>query len=117
MAYFTDLFSPHTYEAFSRSDRTVSGLRERHTNAAGRVNVGEKLLCYVTRLSRWVGMLEVLDDSYVNSTPIFAETNDPFIIRFRVRPHFWLSIDQSLPIRERHVWMALSFTRDHPRNG
>jgi hypothetical protein len=34
MAYFLDLFSPETYEAFSRSDRSVSGFRVRQRNLA-----------------------------------------------------------------------------------
>ena len=29
MAYFMDLFSPETYEAFNASDRSVSGFRPR----------------------------------------------------------------------------------------
>ena len=59
MAYFLDLFSPETYEAFSKSDRTVSGFRLRHQNAASRVKVGDKFVCYMTKLSRWIGILEV----------------------------------------------------------
>jgi hypothetical protein len=31
MAYFINLFSPETYQAFSQSPRDVSGFRLRHT--------------------------------------------------------------------------------------
>src|SRR5687768_89273 len=40
MTYFLDLFSPETYEAFSRSDRSVSGFRPRQRIAASRVCPG-----------------------------------------------------------------------------
>src|SRR5205807_4640907 len=30
MAYYIDLFSPETYEAFARSSRDISGFRRRH---------------------------------------------------------------------------------------
>jgi predicted RNA-binding protein len=52
MAYYLDLFSPETYEAFSRSDRTVTGFRMRQQNVSRRVNPGDKLVCYMTKLSR-----------------------------------------------------------------
>lgn len=61
MSYFLDLFSPETYEAFSRSDRGVSGFRQRHRGIAARVKPGDKLLCYMTKVMRWIGMLVVLD--------------------------------------------------------
>ena len=61
MAYFLDLFSPETYEAFGRSGKTVSGFRVRHRSAATRIHPGDKLVCYLTRLSRWAGVLELVD--------------------------------------------------------
>jgi len=111
MAYFIDLFSPETYEAFSRSDRTVSGFRHRHENVARRVKAGDRLVCYMTKLSRWVGVLEVLEGPYEDKTPLFFPSDDPFVIRFRVRPIAWLPVEKALPIHEDRVWNALSFTR------
>jgi predicted RNA-binding protein len=110
MAYFLDLFSPETYEAFTRSDRSVSGFRERHRGIAGRVKPGDKLLCYMTKLSRWVGILEVVQGPYEDSSPLFSQDKDPFVVRFRVRPTVWLAVDKGVPIHEDAVWNALSFT-------
>lgn len=116
MAYFLDLFSPETYEAFSRSDRTVSGFRRRHWGIAGRVKPGDRLLCYMTKLSRWVGVLEVLEGPYVDDTPVFLPDSDPFVVRFRVRPIAWLPIEKAIPIHDDRVWNALSFTRGQSKN-
>ena len=52
MAYYVDLFSPQTYEAFSSSNRDISGFRPRQENAASRVQVGDKLICYLGRERR-----------------------------------------------------------------
>jgi len=109
--YFIGLFSPETYEAFSRSDRSVSGFRSRHRNAANRVHIGDHLVCYLTRLSRWVGVLEILSEPYEDDIPIFFEDEDPFVIRFRVRPLVWLPKEQAVPIHDERVWNTLSFTR------
>ena len=56
MSYFIDLFSPETYEAFSRSSRDISGFRRRHRGMAERIKAGDVFVCYVTRLSRWFGL-------------------------------------------------------------
>lgn len=90
MNYYLNLFSPETYEAFSRSDRTVSGFRARHRIIAQKINPGDRFLCYMTRLSRWVSILEVIKGPFEDNQPVFQEKDDPFVIRFEVRPVAWL---------------------------
>ena len=100
MAYFMDLFSPETYEAFKRSNRDVSGFRLRHKNMADRVKPGDTLVCYLTRLSRWFGLLDVVEGPFIYNKPIFTESDDPFVVRFRVRPRVLLDIEKALPIHD-----------------
>lgn len=116
MAYYLDLFSPETYEAFMRSDRTVSGFTERQRNAAGRIQPGDKLVCYMTKLSRWFGILEIVDGPFIDTSPIFYPENDPFVVRFHVRPAIWLPVDKAVPIHEDSVWNRLTFTRGLAKN-
>lgn len=115
MAYFLNLFSPETYEAFSASDRRISGFRLRQRSAASRPHPGDRFICYMTRLSRWIGVLEIEDGPFEDSTPIFYPEDDPFIVRFRVRPLVWLGRERAIPIRHDEVWNALSFTRGHDK--
>ena len=116
MAYYTDLFSPETYEAFTRSDQSITGFRPRQKNAASRIRPGDKLVCYVTKVSRWAGILEVTSEYFEDSTPLFYPEDDPFVIRFCVKPQVWLPMEKAVPIREDSVWKALSFTRDCEKN-
>lgn len=117
MAYYLNLFSPETYAAFSRSSKDISGFRPGQQNAAAKIKPGDKLICYMTRLSRWVGILEVVDGPFSDSNPIFVSENDPFTVRFRVIPEIWLDALHAVPIRTPDVWRKLSFTRDHdPRS-
>lgn len=116
MTYLIDLFSPETYEAFSQSKRDVSGFRIGQQAAADRVAVGDKFICYMTKLSRWIGVLEVTSGWFKDETPRFYSDDDPFVIRFHVRPLAWLERDKCIPIREDAVWNALSFTRDLDKN-
>lgn len=115
MAYYTDLFSPETYSAFTASDRSISGFRMRQQSVAVTVKPGDKLICYMTKLSRWVGILEVVSDYFLDDTPIFLPTADPFQVRFRVRPLVWLAPEKSIPIRHDVCWKYLSFTRELSR--
>jgi hypothetical protein len=111
MAYYIDLFSPETYEAFRRSSRDVSGFRLRQKSIAERITVGDIFVCYMTRLSRWFGVLEVIEGPYVDSTPVFVPEDDPFVVRFRVRPVVVLEPEKSIPIHDSQIWKGLSFTR------
>lgn len=114
MAYFVDLFSPETYEAFGKSDRMVTGFRPGQRPAASKVRVGDRLLCYMTRLSRWVGVLEVVDGPFDDATPLFHVDVDPYTLRFRVKTLVWLPLHKTVPIHDARVWKQLSFTRDLP---
>jgi hypothetical protein len=111
MNYFSDLFTPETYEAFSRSDRTISGFRETQKSMADRVRPGDIFLCYVVRMSRWVGVLQVLEGPFLDRTPLFLSEDDPFIVRFRVEPLVWLPMENAIPIHEPEIFSRLSFTR------
>ena len=111
MAYYIDLFSPETYEAFKRSTRDISGFRLRHKRMAERITSGDMLICYMTRLSRWVGALEVIEGPFIDDKPVFLPENDPFVVRFRVRPLVWLDVEKAIPIRTEKIWNGLSFTR------
>jgi hypothetical protein len=97
-----------TYEAFTKFNQDISGFRARQENAASRIKVGDKLICYMTKLSRWMGVLEVTSDYFKDDTPLFYSTNDPFVIRFKVKPLAWLPKEKAIPIRDERVWNRLS---------
>lgn len=116
MAYYINLFSPETYESFTKSDQSISGFRVRQENAASRIKVGDKLICYMTKLSRWIGVFEVESKYFKDNTPIFYPTEDPFVIRFKIKPLAWLPKEKAIPIRSEHIWNNLSFTKGYDIN-
>ena len=108
MNWYTYLFSPDTYEAFLQTDRKNTGVRKRQQRAAARIQPGDVLVCYLTKISRWCGLLEV-----VGGQPYHDPREDPFPVRLRVKPLVLLEdIEYGLPIRNPEIWEALSFTRD-----
>ncbi|MSR31152.1 MAG: hypothetical protein EXR99_06540 [Gemmataceae bacterium] len=88
----------------------------RHENTAKLVKPGDKLVCYLTKLSRWVGILDVIHGPFIADEPIFFSENDPFVVRFRVSPSVWLPVDRALPIKEDQIWNSLSFTHGQAKS-
>jgi hypothetical protein len=78
---------------------------------AERIKPGDVLVCYLTRVSRWFGLLEVIEGPFIDDKPIFMAESDPFVVRFRVRTSVWLDIEKALPIHDETIWAGLSFTR------
>lgn len=111
MAYYTDLFTVETYTAFLASDRKVSGFRETQRTMAHRLKPGDKMLAYITGLSRWGALLEIVSGPFEDHVPIFVQKSDPFIVRFRVNPSIVLSMEHAIPIKDPQVFDTLSFTR------
>lgn len=114
MKYYMNIFSPTTYEIFSQSPRTISGFRTSQERKAKRVQVGDIFVCYMTKLSRWVGLLEVLSECFIDTTPIYGP-EDPFVVRFQLKPLVWLPKEATIPIHDDIVWNNLSFTRGHDK--
>lgn len=117
MAYYLDLFSPSTFEAFLISSQDITGFRLRQLQAAERVKSGDFLLCYLTKVSRWVAALEVTSPLFQDNTPRFTSLVDPFVVRFNVKPLVVLQAQLGVPIREPIVWDHLSFTKGLEKDG
>ena len=113
MRYFVDLFSPDTAEIFSKSGKNVSGFRIKQKSyfEKHKIGVGDRFICYVTKIQRFIGVLEITSAPFVDDSLIFHTQNDPFILRLNVKPIVWLPLEQALPIHDPHIWEHLSFTR------
>ena len=86
MAYYIDLFSPETYRAFCDSNRDITGVRDNRRRTAANIKPGDKFICYMTKLSRWIGVLEASSGYFIDNQPVFMESDDPFVVRFRISP-------------------------------
>jgi hypothetical protein len=112
MTYWLDLFTPYTWTRFQDHGANISGFRPRQRKAAfERVKQSDKFLCYLVRLQRWCGILEISGAAFEDTTPIFADSNDPFSIRFNVNPVVTLDFEHSIPIAVPDLWTNLSFTK------
>jgi len=113
MNYFIDLFSPETAKAFDVSKKDISGFRitQKHYVEGKKIGPGDRFICYVTRIQRFIGVLEVVSEFFVEDSPIFSKDNDPFTLRFKVKPIVWLPLEKAIPIDDNVLWRNLSFTK------
>ena len=111
MAYILNLFTPETWASFQRYGAKTSGFRHRQRRVAReRIKPGDIFLCYLVRLSRWCGTLEITSEAFEDDTPIYGDP-DPFTIRFHVKPLVLLEPERAIPIFEPEIWNNLSETR------
>ncbi len=97
-SYWLDLFTGPTWEEFLAAGGEVSGFRERRWKAVQRIKPGDYLLCYLTGVSRWIGVLEVVSEPFRDNTPIWKD--EEFPCRVRVRPVATLTPETAVPVFE-----------------
>ena len=94
--YWINLFSPKTWAEFRRAGAKITGFNPRQFKQAGRIQVGDVLLCYLTGSSRFVGTLRVTSPRFEDEVRIFEDKLYP--VRFRVEPLTLLDPDGGVPI-------------------
>ena len=95
MNYWLDLFTVKTLEEFQKAGAKVSGFRERRLHTCEQIQPGDKLLCYVTGISRWVGVLRVTKPVYRSEERIWDM--EVFPIRLGVEPEILLPPEHGIP--------------------
>lgn len=94
--YWLDLFTGKTWSEFRAAGSSVSGFRESRWTTVQKIAVGDILLCYLTGVSRFVGILEVTSTAFRDASPIWQ--GDIFSSRVRVRPVVELDPEYGLPV-------------------
>jgi len=94
--YWLDLFTGKTWEEFLQHGADVSGFRERRKNSVKKIAVGDYLLCYLTGISRFIGVLEVTERFFYDETPIWE--SEDFPNRVRVKVVYKLEPETAVPV-------------------
>lgn len=95
--YWLDLFTGKTWEEFLKNGANVSGFKERRRNIAKKIHPGDYLVCYLTGLSRFIGILEVLSESYFDTDTRIWE-DQLFPVRFKVKAVYSLNAKTAIPV-------------------
>ena len=98
-SYWVQVFSLETWDEFIHAGGATTGFRLSRWGHVQKVKPGDYLLCYLSVVSRWVGLLEAQSDAYLdNTTRIWRGEQYP--CRLDVRLLKSLSVERAVPIRE-----------------
>jgi hypothetical protein len=96
--YWLDLFTPITWQEFLVAGAKVSGFREARWNTLQKVKVGDYFLCYLTGVSRWVGLLEVKSHAFRDTSTIWKDEDFP--CRVKVKVVAQLTPETGIPVKD-----------------
>lgn len=96
--YWLDLFTGATWKEFRDAGAEVSGFRKSRWKIVDQIKPGDILLCYLVRVSRFSGALEVKSKAFMDEEPIWKE--DLFPCRVGVKPVALLTPETSVPLEE-----------------
>jgi hypothetical protein len=95
-SYWLDLFTGKTWQEFLDAGAKVSGFREGRWKTVQRIKPGDYLLCYLTGVSRFIGVLEVMSDPFKDTAPIWKD--EVFPCRVEVKEFVSLTPEAAVPI-------------------
>ncbi|MEM7403384.1 MAG: hypothetical protein AAF310_05190 [Myxococcota bacterium] len=98
-------FTGTTWQEFQQSPAKVVGFRKHHWQRSQRICKGDHILCYMTGVMRWVGLLEVTGPAYQSDKKIWNE--EIFPVRLPVQPMVLLTATTGLPME--HLRGRLTF--------
>jgi hypothetical protein len=94
--YWLDLFTGATWDEFKATGGEISGFRESRWATVKRISVGDYLLCYLTGVSRFIGVLEVTGAPYKDKSPIWKD--EEFPCRLKVKMVEELTPETAVPV-------------------
>jgi len=94
--YWLDLFTWTTWKEFLAAGGKVSGFREKKRKMVQKIKPGDYLLCYLTGISRFIGLLEVASSAFTDRSPIWKDEDFPH--RIKVKTLVKLEPETAVPI-------------------
>jgi hypothetical protein len=98
LTYWLNLFTGVTWNEFRSAGSHVSGFRETRWKTVQKIKKGDVFLCYLTGVSRFVGMLEVTGKPFQDDAPIWKD--QPFPCRLPVKPLIELDPEYGVSVHD-----------------
>jgi hypothetical protein len=111
-SYWIDLFTMETWKEFLDHGGGITGFSENRWTTVQRMKPGDHLLCYLTHVSRWIGLLEVIGEPFHDEEPIWSSRVFPS--RVAVRPVLTLRPDHAVPVLDMRGELTLFQNLDNP---
>lgn len=107
--YWLVLFTAATWQEFVAAGAKTAGFREGRRKLVRQIEPGDYLLCYLTGISRFIGILEAISAPYEDHSRIWRD--EVFPTRVGVRLIADLTIETAVPVKE--LTQKLSIFKGH----
>jgi predicted RNA-binding protein len=107
--YWLDLFTGVTWNEFKEAGSKISGFRESRWKTVQKIRKGDYLLCYLTDVSRFIGILKVTSEAFKDVSQIWSD--EIFPCRLKVESIVELTPATAVPVHE--LKGLLSFFQNH----
>jgi len=97
-SYWLDLFTGVTWNEFKASGGKISGFRKSRWKTLQKIRKGDYLLCYLTGVSRFNGILEVVSKPFKDSSQIWSDEDFP--CRLKVKIVVELTPETAVPVHD-----------------
>ena len=103
--YWLHLSTHETWREFQDHGNDVAGFRQGRWTIVKRMKPGDYLVCYLTRVSRWIGVLEIVGEPFFDEEPIWS--SEVYPSRVRVRVVLALAPEHGVPVLDMRKELAL----------
>jgi hypothetical protein len=97
-SYWLTVFTVETWNEFLDHGGDVAGFSEARWSYVCNIRPGDYLVCYIMRISKFSGLLEVVGEPFVDRQPIWSSR--VFASRVPVQVLLKLEPDQGIPVKE-----------------
>jgi predicted RNA-binding protein len=96
--YWLDLFSGTTWKEYIDSGANISGFKKSRWPILQKIQIGDYLICYLTGVSRFIGVFEVVSEAFLDDSIIWKDNTFP--ARCKVKPVVMLTPETAIPVFE-----------------
>jgi EVE domain-containing protein len=108
--YWVQIFTLETWDQFISAGANVTGFRSYRWGLIQKLKPGDWLLCYLSRVGQWIGILEVLSEPYLDLSPIWK--NEVYPCRADVAVVTALNPQTAVPIRDLRERLSIFRTKN-----
>jgi hypothetical protein len=103
--YWLTVFTVETWNEFQHHGGDVAGFGEKRWASVQRIRPGDHLLCYLTGVSRFAGLLEAVGEPFFDWQPIWKSR--PFPSRVPVQTILALDPEEGVPVLEMREQLSI----------
>lgn len=94
--YYLIITTKESYQVHIKNKFSIIGFPERNRNSVKKFKPGDKIIFYITKVSKFGTVAEVISDYFYSETPIWNEYFDEWPHRVKAKPLVTVNKDEQM---------------------